>query len=685
MKTLKTWPRISNEIRRLRAGWAFLSLSVALVGCVHPVVVNEPKAAKPQPVATLLAGTAEVDITPPMGAPLFGYSWDAEKKARGVWTRLKARVVALQDSHGERLALVQADLGAVSGLVHRRVAERSAATDGITADRLLIAATHTHAGPGGFFGEKFFNVFGSGRPGFDPALVELLVERINAGIHRAFAELGPAALGATEVDVQGIARNRSCLARLHEHPGDCVVGSPLDIDPKLRLLRVDRLEAGMSSPLAALFVFAVHGTSLPQTNQLYHGDLHAVAARSLTALVAKQRPGHRPLLAAFMNGAEGDVSPAYVTQVDTEAIRLGESIAREAYRAYAALDGKLDADPSLSHAYREVELPGLVTASGSVCAEAEIGVPTMGGAEDGRSPLYGKFGVYEGRRRRQPSGCQGSKVPAGGFAQDWLLVQAEDPLGTFQQMVTGRVEPGTFPRIAPFQVMSLGSAMVLATVPGEPTTEVGARVREAVAKHWSAAAPTGARPVVAVVGLANEYLYYFTTPGEFDAQHYEGGSTIYGPLQSVAATEQLAAAANALGQAGAQSYSAHREFLPGHCKSFVANHQCPMTGWRIVDTLVGARSAHDGGTVTVRFKGPKEEQNCGRFPAARIVCNATALVGPDGIAEDDEGYRFQLRRVHDDLWNWTWRVPKSLQSVTGCAMEISREGQTSLVSKTFNL
>jgi hypothetical protein len=110
-----------------------------------------------------------------------------------------------------------------------------------------------------------------------------------------------------------------------------------------------------------------------------------------------------------------------------------------------------------------------------------------------------------------------------------------------------------------------------------------------------------------------------------------------------------------------------------------------MNGWHIVDTVVGARRATVGGTVTVRFRGPKEEQNCGRFPAARIVCNATALVGPDGIAEDDEGYRFQLRRVRDDLWSWTWSVPKSLPSVTGCTLEIAREGQPSLVSKTFNL
>jgi hypothetical protein len=66
---------------------------------------------------------------------------------------------------------------------------------------------------------------------------------------------------------------------------------------------------------------------------------------------------------------------------------------------------------------------------------------------------------------------------------------------------------------------------VIVTMPGEPTAEVGARLRDAVA------ASTGAGRVV-VSGLANEFIQYFTTPEEYDRQHYEGGSTLYGPLAS---------------------------------------------------------------------------------------------------------------------------------------------------------
>src|SRR5206468_2868321 len=47
-----------------------------------------------------------------------------------------------------------------------------------------------------------------------------------------------------------------------------------------------------------------------------------------------------------------------------------------------------------------------------------------------------------------------------------------------------------------------------------------------------AVAGAGIKRVV-LAGLANEYIQYFTTPQEYDAQHYEGGSTLYGRLESL--------------------------------------------------------------------------------------------------------------------------------------------------------
>jgi hypothetical protein len=60
------------------------------------------------------------------------------------------------------------------------------------------------------------------------------------------------------------------------------------------------------------------------------------------------------------------------------------------------------------------------------------------------------------------------------------------------------------------------------------TEEMGKRVRASV---LGAVAGAGIARVV-ISGLANEYLSYFTTPEEYDRQHYEGGSMLYGRTSS---------------------------------------------------------------------------------------------------------------------------------------------------------
>ena len=80
------------------------------------------------------------------------------------------------------------------------------------------------------------------------------------------------------------------------------------------------------------------------------------------------------------------------------------------------------------------------------------------------------------------------------------------------------------PKAVPLMAVRVGDGLIV-TLPGEPTAEVGARVRAAVT------AASGVRRVV-VSGLANEFIQYLTTPEEYDRQHYEGGSTLYGPLSS---------------------------------------------------------------------------------------------------------------------------------------------------------
>jgi neutral ceramidase len=70
--------------------------------------------------------------------------------------------------------------------------------------------------------------------------------------------------------------------------------------------------------------------------------------------------------------------------------------------------------------------------------------------------------------------------------------------------------------------MRIGDRLLLC-VPGEPSVEAGRRIR-------AQAQPAGPRDITdsLVVSLANGYHGYFTTPEEYDQQHYEGGHTVFG-------------------------------------------------------------------------------------------------------------------------------------------------------------
>src|SRR5437588_480249 len=96
----------------------------------------------------LQAGAARADVTPPPGPSTFGLGPDS-LVTDGYWSRLYCRAFILETSPQDRVAIVGCDLHSVSGILHRRVAERVRGI--VPTSRLFIAATHTHAGPAHYF------------------------------------------------------------------------------------------------------------------------------------------------------------------------------------------------------------------------------------------------------------------------------------------------------------------------------------------------------------------------------------------------------------------------------------------------------------------------------------------------------------------------------------------------------
>jgi neutral ceramidase len=449
-------------------------------------------------------GLDEVDITPQPGLSTFGYGAEA-RVTRGHRGRLYCRSLVAIGAQGESLAWTICDLGAPSALLHRRVAARTVETTGLGADRLILSATHTHGGPAHYFGTRAHSgPLSSEAPGFDEQVLDWLARRIAGSIARAKAD----ALSSEEATVgwhfgklsQRSTSNRSLTAHctnprpMGSLQSTCGSDAAVfeEVDDTVSVLRVER-----KTKLVGLFaVLGMHPTTVPNTNEMYHGDAFGIAARRLR-YVLPDRP-----VVAIANGIGGDVSPVVSRQSWSEAERVGEQLATDIALANETT-GTL---PSavIQRAYREVTLR-----APELCAEGALGSAAVGGAEDARTRYYAVPVAREGVKLPEPRGCHGVKKP-------WIQDSTEGPWA--------------FPRFAPMTVARIGGALLVA-LPFELTTTPGLLLRQQIEKDT--------RTPAIVVGLSNEHLQYVTSVKEYEQQHYEGASVIYGPGSSAFFTKQV--------------------------------------------------------------------------------------------------------------------------------------------------
>lgn len=174
----------------------------------------------------LRAGAALVDITPELGLGLAGVGPTANA-AQGAYGRLLANLLLLEDDAGTRILLVTADLFAGSRYLHEALGI-ALADQGLTTDRILLAASHQHRGPSAILGALSFDrlagpawVRDAWDAPFDQRTADALVARMEAGVRSilgpaartdALVTLRPAELALTAPRLWGWAINRSSSA-----------------------------------------------------------------------------------------------------------------------------------------------------------------------------------------------------------------------------------------------------------------------------------------------------------------------------------------------------------------------------------------------------------------------------------------------------------------------------------------
>lgn len=312
-----------------------------------PRVVAASRCAGP-----LSAGAAQVPFDLPAPVSIAGFarlSWRSE----GTREPVAARALVLS-APGCKIALVSAEVLLVPEPLEAAVRAR---ISGVGLTGLVLAATHTHAGPGGYLQNAFFEALATGP--YDPAARDAVAGAIAEAIRRADAALAPARLAFAAGEAPGLARSRSGGAS----------------ESRLAVLRIDRPGKG-NAPVAEVAVFAAHATIVGSSNRRIDGDWPA-------RFMASDAHGTRLLF----QGAVGDQSAAGAAASSPEAyaralservdgMRFG-SPATDAPLAYAAAEVALPApDPAvvprfLRRAARNV-------AWGSLPAHARVSAVRLG-------------------------------------------------------------------------------------------------------------------------------------------------------------------------------------------------------------------------------------------------------------------------------------------------------------------
>ncbi len=282
----------------------------------------------------LLAGAGRVDITPAPGTPHAG--WGAQTHQRGLGADLPLYATALYLSDGAcQAAIVDIDTIGLDPSQTSQVLDSVARLTGIARDNIRLAASHGHSGPNTFR----FSLITEGRDMIDAYLRELPL-RIAGAVWQARNRAVPVSCGAG-CGVCDANLNR----RLKLADGRVVVGrnwqGPVD-----RTVRVVKFDDERGHVVATIVHYACHPTIMGWTNRMFCPDFPGVVRK-----VVEDQVGGTCL---FLQGAAGGIGPRCGFTDDLRVYRqLGTALGLEASRL--ALD--IDADDATVLRTRSVMVP----------------------------------------------------------------------------------------------------------------------------------------------------------------------------------------------------------------------------------------------------------------------------------------------------------------------------------------
>lgn len=280
---------------------------------------------------------------------LAGYA-SRKDLSRDVHDPLSARAVAFEQE-GRRLVLVSLDnLGFYHNTadpMRRSILEST----GLRPSELLLCAIHTHSAPALVLDP------GQGHPN-NIAYTRALQTSLTDLVRQALANLGPAEIdvgsGASPVGV-----NRREVVQDEAGNRKIVLGRNPDLvtDREVQVLKL--LRPQHPKPVAVLFAYATHSTSLGPRNDVISGDIHGLAEQFLERYLGSA------VVAPGFAGASGDIDPWVRILPDfrtndgwiPEPVLMGTMLGQEVARVAEGMKGPVTPGP-IRTVFKTLELPG---------------------------------------------------------------------------------------------------------------------------------------------------------------------------------------------------------------------------------------------------------------------------------------------------------------------------------------
>ncbi|MBA4368860.1 MAG: alkaline ceramidase [Desulfobacterium sp.] len=552
-----------------------------------------------------LIGAGVYDITGPAAeVGMMGYSMP-DQKTSGIHTRLRSRAYVISEPNGgKRIAFVSADLQAIFQAVKQQVVEKlqnDPALGGLyTESNVLLSANHTHSGPGGY---SHYTTYDLSVLGFIEENFNAIVNGIYQSIKIAHNNLTPGKILIAQGELDDCGWQRSYDAYMNNPQTERDQYSS-NTDKTMTLLK---LVSDQNEEIGMINWFAVHTTSIGNTNKLISSDNKGYAEYLFEKVKGTNysTENQNTFVGAFAQTNAGDVSPniywGYPDGIhDFDHMKIiGERQYNKAFSLYNNASEYLEGGVEYRHKHVNFDEypidPQWVNGhTGIQTCSAAIGFSQVAGStEDGAGIDLAHEGMVWG----------GNDWPEFTLVPDLQECQEEKII----LLPAGDMQPYPWvPEVLPLQIVKIGNLAIVAA-PVEVTTMAGRRIRNTVIAELGSDVD-----YVVIAAISNAYCSYLTTREEYEIQHYEGGSNMFGPYSLNAFQQEYALLAEAL----RNGTEVDPGPTPRDLRNDVINFQTGVV-WdgkylnqKFGDVEVDANASYSrGSTVTVQFVGGHPKNN----------------------------------------------------------------------------